>query len=251
MNAIQSEQDGQVLTVRLNRPEKMNALSEQMRTELIACLRKANSDQGVRCIVITGNGKGFCAGADVSAIRGDMGEDLERTFHPILNEIRMGPKIYFAAINGVAAGAGMSIALATDVRFCVPEARFVTAFHRLGLVPDTGLTFLLPRLMGAGRAMRILLSGGEVAVAEAEELGLVRLSDDPLKSALGEARSMASGPFLSFLESKRLFNKSVFEGLEQFLGEEAVSQRRLGHTRDFEEGRAAFSEKRSPSFGGD
>lgn len=251
MSFVDTEKSGMVVILKLDRPEKLNALNEEMRLELISCLKDANSDPSVRCVVLTGSGKAFCVGADLASAGDDLGRDLAETFHPILSEIRSGPKIYLSAVNGIAAGAGISIALAADVRFCSAASRFVTAFHRVGLAPDTGLSFMLPRMMGAGRAMDLLIRGGEFSAQEAEEFGLFRKSDDPLNEALREAEAIAGGPFLSHVESKRLVNRAVFGGMPAFLAFESKLQGRLGRTRDHEEGKRAFSEKRQPSFKGE
>ena len=250
MSLVETERKGQTAVLRLNRPEKLNALNEQMRLELMAKLRGANSDETVRCIVLTGEGKGFCVGADLDSINLDLGADLASTFHPLLNEIRFGPKLFISAVNGVAAGAGISLALSADVRYCSRAARFITAFHKIGLAPDTGLSFLLPRLMPAGKAMELLLSGGEMDGEEASALGLFRSVDDPVGEALKKASELADGPYLSYLQSKRLINKSIFGESQSFLALEAEVQRNLGLSGDFEEGKKAFGEKRRPSFRG-
>lgn len=251
MTLVESDIDGGILTLRLNRPEKLNALSRPMRIELIDALRSANADAAVRCVIITGNGKGFCVGADLDSIEGDLSEDLAGTFHPVLSEMRSGPKLFISAVNGVAAGAGISIALAADIRYCSPSARFVTAFHSIGLAPDTGLTFLLPRLAPSGRSMQLLLTGGELSAAEASADRLFEIAEDPLQAARRRAEEIARGPLVSYAESKMLLNESVFAGMDSFLASEAAAQGRLGMTKDFEEGRKAFREKRKPAFRGE
>lgn len=251
MSLVDSELKDGVLTLRLNRPEKLNALNRSMRLELIEKLGAANQDSAVRCVVISGSGKGFCVGADLDSIAGELGEDLSSTFHPILKEIRFGPRIYISAVNGVAAGAGISLALAADIRYCSPTSRFVTAFHGIGLAPDTGLSFLLPRLAPSGKSMELLVSGGELTADEAAGMGLFNLADDPLTAALQKAAQIASGPLVSFSESKALINESLFAGMESFLKAESGAQGRLGSTKDFEEGKRAFREKRKPIFRGE
>ncbi len=250
MSFVECERQGSVTLLRLNRPEKLNALNRQMRIELISELVSANADDETRCVVLTGNGKGFCVGADLDSAESDFGNDLADTFHPAMEEMRFGRKIFISAVNGVAAGAGISIALAADIRYCSRNSRFVTAFHKIGLAPDTGLSFLLPRLMPAAKAAELLLTGGELSSSEVDGYGLFHSVEDPLAEAMGKAREVSSGPFLSYVQSKKLINRSIFCGANSFLAVEAEVQRALGSSSDFDEGRKAFKEKRTPSFTG-
>lgn len=250
MHTLSCSKDGHIETIALNRPEKLNALSSEMRSELHEELRRANGDDDIRVVLLTGSGRGFCVGADLSSVSSDLKTDLRDTFHPLLREIRFGRKIFVCAVRGVAAGAGLSLAVACDLRFSSPDARFVTAFHRIGLAPDTGLSFMLPRLMPAAAAFDMLLRGGEFSAAQAASWSLFSVSDDPLSEAMKAAHEISTGPYRSFAESKRLLNASLFKGMGEFLDLEAEVQGELGHTHDFDEGRSAFSAKRQPEFTG-
>jgi enoyl-CoA hydratase/carnithine racemase len=250
MKTITCVTNGAVETITLNRPEKLNALSDEMRSELYAEFRRANRDEAVRVVVLTGSGKGFCVGADLSSVNRDLQRDLTDTFHPLLREIRFGSKIFVCAVNGIAAGAGISLAVSCDVRFTARSVRFVTAFHRIGLAPDTGLSFILPRLIPPAAAFDMLLRGGEFTSEEAASWLLFSISEDPLIDALKVANEISSGPYKSFVKSKQLLNASLFGDLERFLKLEAEVQGELGRTSDFAEGCSAFAGKRRPEFKG-
>ncbi|MEM4372510.1 MAG: enoyl-CoA hydratase-related protein, partial [Metallosphaera sp.] len=148
MSLVQIRDHGPVSVISLSRPDKLNALSLELRSELLGSLRRFNSDPGKRVAILTGEGKAFSVGADLSSISSDLTEDLRSSFYPILREIRFSSKIYISAVNGVTAGAGISLALACDVKIASRGSRFVTAFHNIGLAPDTGLTLILARLGG-------------------------------------------------------------------------------------------------------
>ncbi len=250
MSMLLCSREGAVKIITFNRPEKLNALSSEMRSELFAEMRNANEDDSVRVVLLTGSGRGFCVGADLSSAAGDLKNELRESFHPLLKEIRFGRKIFICAVSGVAAGAGLSLAVACDMRFSSPDARFVTAFHRIGLAPDTGLSFMLPRLIPAAAAFELLLRGGEFSAKQAVSWSLFSASDNPLSDALKAAHEISAGPFLSFVKSKQLLNATLFTGMEQFLDIEAEVQGELGLTQDFAEGRAAFVEKRKAEFTG-
>ncbi|MGC8542846.1 MAG: enoyl-CoA hydratase-related protein [Vulcanisaeta sp.] len=245
---------GPITIFTLNRPERLNALGPELRAELLDALRRFNNDAGKRVGIITGAGRAFSAGADISIKPSGPGavnleEELRNSFHLILREIRFSDKLFIAAINGVAAGAGISLAVACDFAFASRNARFVMAFQNIGLVPDTGLTLMMARLVGA-RALRYLLIGGEFTAEEAEAMGLVRVVDDPLGEAVKLANEIVQGPFKAYSYGKRLINEVLFKDLDQFLTIEARLQGELGNTHDFVEGVSAFLEKRRPKFAG-
>ena len=247
--------DGGVTTLTLNRPEALNALTSGLRVELLAALKTAARDSAVRAVVLTGAGRAFCAGAD---LRGGSGERefrrvLAAEYNPLILAIRELEKPVVAAVNGVAAGAGMSLALAADLVVASSEARFVPAFGRIGLVPDSGLTRTLVRGLGRHRAAAILLLGEPLGAAEAATAGLVArvVPGDELASAAGElARTLAAGPTRAMGLAKRLMNAAENRPLDASLADEAALQDVAGRTADHAEGVAAFAEKRDPRFEG-
>ena len=250
-----TEQDGDVLTLTLNRPDAMNALNAELRGALLAALKAAARDEAVRALVLTGAGRGFCAGAD---LRGGSGERefrrvLTSEYHPLVEAIRGLPKPVVAAVNGPAAGAGMSLAMAADLVVAVEGARFVPAFGRIGLVPDSGLARTLVRALGRHRAFEILMGERHLHAEDAQRLGLVAAVVAP--DALAEAshalaERLASGPTRGIGLTKRLLNAAEDEALADSLATEAALQELAGRTEDHAEGVAAFGEKRDPVFRG-
>jgi 2-(1,2-epoxy-1,2-dihydrophenyl)acetyl-CoA isomerase len=247
--------DGGVTTLTLNRPDALNALTASLRAELIAALKTASRDPAVRAVVLTGAGRAFCAGAD---LRGGSGERefrrvLTAEYNPLIRAIRDLGKPVVAAVNGVAAGAGMSLALAADLVVASAEARFVPAFGRIGLVPDSGLTRTLVRGLGRHRAAAVLLLGEPLDAAGAEAGGLVArvVPSGELPAAAGDmARRLAAGPTRAFGLAKRLINGAEDLALDESLAAEAALQDVAGRTADHAEGVAAFAEKREPRFEG-
>lgn len=247
--------DGDVLTLTLNRPDALNALNGDLRRELLAAVRSAGRDESVRAVVITGAGRGFCAGAD---LRGGSGErDFRRVltteYNPLVEAIRACPKPVIASVNGVAAGAGMSLALAADLVIAAEEARFLPAFHRIGLVPDSGLSRTLVRALGRHRAFAILSGEDSLDAATAHGAGLVAAvvpADDLADASTGMARRLAAGPTRGFALTKRLLAAAEDATLAESLEDEAALQDLAGRTEDHAEGVAAFSEKRDPAFRG-
>lgn len=254
-DTIQYEVGGGVATITLNRPDSLNALNATMRRELLAAIKAAARDDSVRALLITGSGRAFCAGAD---LRGGEGERqfrrvLTSEYNPLIEAIRTLPKPVVVAVNGVAAGAGMSLVLAADLVVAADVARFVPAFNRIGLVPDSGLTRVLVRALGRHRAAQLLLSGESLSAGEAADAGLVTavVPADGLAEAARElALRLAAGPSRALGYTKRLINAAEEATLRGMLAQEAAFQDLAGRTDDHAEGVAAFAEKREPRFSG-
>jgi len=249
--------DGAVGILSLNQPEIMNAVSPQMAGGLMAALREAEKSQhGLRCLVLTGAGRGFCAGANLqpgSAGDGDAGTLLEAVFHPLLRRLQELPIPLVTAVNGAAAGIGMSFALMGDLVLCARSAYFMQAFRRIGLVPDGGSTWLLPRLIGRTRALELSLLGEKLPAEKALEWGLItRVFDDAelMPKALEMAHDLASGPTVALGLIRRLYWESPHNTYEQQLNLERQAQSRAGRSNDFKEGVKAFREKRPAKFSG-
>jgi 2-(1,2-epoxy-1,2-dihydrophenyl)acetyl-CoA isomerase len=244
-----------VTTLSLNRPDALNALNAGLRAELLAAIKGAARDAAVRAVVITGAGRAFCAGADLrggSAER-DFRRVLTREYNPLIRAIRSLEKPVVVAVNGVAAGAGVSLALAGDIVIASADARFVPAFGRIGLVPDSGLTRTLVRALGRHRASALLFLGDALGAEEARDAGLVArvLPTDELGAAARDlARTLAGGPTRAVGLTKRLINGAEDDDLDASLAAEAALQDVAGGTEDHAEGIAAFAEKREPRFEG-
>jgi 2-(1,2-epoxy-1,2-dihydrophenyl)acetyl-CoA isomerase len=247
--------DRGVLVLTLNRPEALNALNAELRAALVAAFKAAARDAEVRAVVLTGAGRGFCAGAD---LRGGEAERrfrrvLTAEYHPLIEAIRALPKPVVAAVNGVAAGAGMSLALAADLVVASEDARFVPAFHRIGLVPDSGLTRILVRALGRHRAFEVLVGERQLSATDAEAAGLVAavVPAERLQTVAAEiAERLANGPTRAIGLTKRLIATAEESDLVKTLVAEAALQEVAGRTDDHAEGVAAFTEKREPSFRG-
>lgn len=255
LETLLREHDDGVVTLTLNRPDALNALNRQLRGELLREVNAARKDPATRAVVITGAGRGFCAGAD---LRGETAErDFRRVlsteYNPLIEAIRNLPKPVVAAVNGVAAGAGVSLALAADLVVAADDARFVPAFNRIGLVPDSGLARTLVRSLGRHRAFEILMGERQLSAADAHDAGLVAavVPGDRLAPAAAEvARRLADGPTLGIGLTKRLLNLAEDASLPDALAAEAALQQVAGRSDDHAEGVAAFSEKRDPRFSG-
>ena len=253
--ALVTEVDGGVATLTLNRPDALNALNAQLRGELLAAFKTAARDDAIRAVVLTGAGRGFCAGADLRG--GDAERDfravLTREYNPLIQAVRDLPKPVVAAVNGVAAGAGVSLALAADLVLAAEDARFVPAFNRIALVPDSGLARVLVRAAGRHRAFEILMGERQLSAADARDLGLVAavVPSDRLAGAARElALRLAAGPTVTVGLTKRLLNAAEQATLADELATEAALQDLAGRTEDHAEGVAAFGEKRDPEFRG-
>ena len=255
MPEIDTSREGAVLTITLNRPDVLNAFNADMHRALAAALREARGSD-VRAVVVTGAGRGFCVGQDLTEFReapGDIGRRLRETYHPNVLAIRALEKPVIAAINGAAAGAGLSFACACDLRIAAATAVFVPAFINIGLVPDSGGTYFVSRLLGPARAFEWLASGRRLTAAEAYDWGLVTevVEPDALPARAAEAAArFAAMPTRGVGMTKRLIDHAPTATLEQQLEREAQLQTAATQTADFREGVAAFLEKRPPDFRG-
>jgi 2-(1,2-epoxy-1,2-dihydrophenyl)acetyl-CoA isomerase len=255
MAEVETSQDGAVLTITLNRPDVLNALNAEMHQALAAALKDAR-DPGVRAVVLTGAGRGFCVGQDLKEFQGgagDIGARLRSQYHPNILAIRALEKPVIAAVNGPAAGAGLSFALACDLRLAADSASFVPAFVNVGLVPDSGGTFFAVRLLGQARAFEWLTSGRKLSAAEAGSWGLVSevIEAGALRARAAElATTLAAMPTKAIGMTKRLLDGSPLRTLEEQLELESQLQAAATRSEDFAEGVAAFLEKRPPEFRG-
>ena len=256
---VQVERNGGVATIRMNRPERMNAYNGEMGEKLLAAASKAAADPSVRCVVLTGAGKAFSAGGDVelfASFRGEgTGEFLDMTvpLHALISTLRRAPKPVVAAVNGVAAGAGFSLALACDVAVATESARFTLGYQNIGLSPDGGMTFFLARAVGAQRAMEMTLFSKVLSAGQAASWGLVQQVFPDADFAAGVdalADRIAAGPTLAYARAKELYNRALSQPLEAQLEEERQNIARGGNTHDFREGVRAFLEKRPARYEG-
>jgi 2-(1,2-epoxy-1,2-dihydrophenyl)acetyl-CoA isomerase len=250
-----------VLTITLNRPDKLNALTDAMLLELQRAFGDAADDRATRCVILTGAGKGFCPGQDLGNARElggggapDYGSHIRANYNPLILAMTRLPKPIVAAINGVAAGAGMSLAMACDVRIASDKASFIQAFINIGLVPDSGSTWFLPRLIGRQRALDLMLSGRKVSAAEALEWGLVNqvvAGEQLMEEANKTAARYAAAPTFAIGQLKHNLDCAESHSLEDTLETEAQSQAECGKTADHLEGMRAFLEKRTPVYRGE
>jgi 2-(1,2-epoxy-1,2-dihydrophenyl)acetyl-CoA isomerase len=252
---VETSRDGAVLTITLNRPDVLNAFNAAMHRALADALREAR-DGGVRAVVLTGAGRGFCVGQDLTEFReapGDIGTRLRDNYHPNIRAIRTLEKPVIAAVNGAAAGAGMSLACACDVRVAADTASFIPAFINIGLIPDSGGSYFVTRILGPARAFEWLASGKKLTAAEAHVWGLVSevVEGDALARRAAElAAQLAELPTRGIGMTKRLLDHAHDATLEEQLEREAQLQAAATQTEDFREGVAAFLEKRPARFRG-
>ncbi|TCS95979.1 enoyl-CoA hydratase/isomerase family protein [Hazenella coriacea] len=247
--------------ITLNRPQLFNAINDQLSAELLEKLNEASQDEDIRAVVLTGNGKAFCSGQDLNdrtaiQFKGEkisLGDSVRNRYNPIIMALAQMKKPVIAAVNGVAAGAGCSLALACDLRFITPETRFVEAFVKIGLAPDSGSSYFLPRIVGLGRALEIAMTGRDIKADEALQIGLAQRmveADQLFADTLTFAKQLAEGPTVAIGLTKHAIYKGMEVSLEEALEFEAVVQEEAGKSEDFLEGIQAFAGKRKPKYRG-
>lgn len=259
---ILTADDGGVRTITMNRPDVLNAFNDELLKGLRSAVRAAEKDKSVRCVVITGAGRAFCSGQDLGDVRKryegneaiEFGQHLRELYNPLILKIRTIEKPVIASVNGVAAGAGCSLALACDIRVAAESASFIQAFINVGLIPDSAATLMLPRLIGISRAMEMACTGKKVGAEEALRLGLVNQvvpSGELATATRTLAEKLAGLPTRAIGLTKRAINKGWNADLETQLEYEAMLQATAGQTFDHREGVMAFLEKRKPQFKGE
>jgi 2-(1,2-epoxy-1,2-dihydrophenyl)acetyl-CoA isomerase len=259
---VRVDHDGAVRTLTLNRPQALNSFTTQMHAELREALDQAAADSAVRCVVITGAGRGFCAGQDLSdpaiapdlspgAQPKDIGDLIDACYRPLALRIRNMPVPVIAAVNGVAAGAGANLALGCDIAIAARSASFIQAFSKIGLIPDCGGTWLLPRLVGRARALALAMTGDKLPAEEAQRIGLIwQCVDDAALADTVQALAsrLAAMPVKALAQTRQAMDAAGELDFDQALQREARLQRELGRAHDYLEGAGAFLQKRSPTF---
>ncbi len=245
--------------ITLNRPDRLNSFNEEMHAHLMAALVEAEGDEDCRALLLTGAGRGFCAGQDLSnrvyepGVVPDLGSTIERFYNPLIRKLRALPMPVVCAVNGVAAGAGANIALACDIVLAARSARFIQAFAKIGLIPDSGGTWFLPRLVGPARARGLAMLAEPLAAEQAEAWGLIWkcVEDAVLLDEAGKlAAHLATQPTIGLSLTKRALDAAETSTLDAQLDRERDWQREAGQTPDYAEGVRAFFEKRAPQFTG-
>lgn len=247
-----------VATIKLNRPDKFNSFNREMATAVQEALDDAANDKQIRAIYLTGVGKAFCAGQDLAEATDPNGPDMstivQKTYNPIIRRLRTIEKPIVCGVNGVAAGAGANIAFACDITIATASASFIQAFSKIGLIPDSGGTFTLPRMIGFAKASALMMLGDKVAAAEAEQMDMIykHFADNAFEaSALAIVNTLATMPTRGLALTKQALNVSFTNSLEQQLQIEDELQTKAGNTFDYKEGVDAFLEKRKPVFKGE
>lgn len=244
----------------LNRPDKLNSFNQQMHAEIRQCMKQVASDPAIRCLLITGSGRGFCAGQDLTdrdvsadTAMPDLGDSVERNYNPLIRSIKKLEKPVICAVNGVAAGAGSSLALACDIVYAARSASFIQSFGKIGLIPDSGGSWTLPRLVGHARAMGMAMLAEKIPAQQAEAWGMIWkcVDDDALMDeAMQQAKFLATQPTRGLGYIKRVLQASLANTLDEQLDLERDMMRIAGRTQDYREGVNAFMNKREPKFTG-
>ncbi|RZJ20556.1 MAG: 2-(1,2-epoxy-1,2-dihydrophenyl)acetyl-CoA isomerase [Haliea sp.] len=253
--------DNGVAVLTLNRPQALNSFTRQMHRDLWAALDRAEADPAIRALVITGAGRGFCAGADLSEFdfapgpnlieRANPGPVIEQAFNPTARRLQSLRMPVIAAVNGVAAGAGASLAMSCDIAIAAPSASFIQAFSKIGLIPDAGGSWLLTERLGIARALALAMTGDKLPAAQAKEWGMIwDVAEDPVAAATALATRLAQMPTQALVATRQLLRDSASRTLDQQLDAERDTQSALGRTHDYIEGVTAFLEKRPPAFTG-